>query len=158
MSFVEAIEAAYANYLNFSGRATRAAYWYFVLWVSIVTVAFVVFAALGVFYYKTVPTFGYISFIMGGLCGILTLANIIPGYSAQVRRLHDMGRGGGWVGWPLLLNVISQIIDHANKHPVDLGLLAIQLVLLLALVVIGLIVFVFLVQPSKDLSNPFASR
>ena len=42
MGFGQAIATGFANYVNFSGRATRPAYWYFVLFlfiVSIITVA-----------------------------------------------------------------------------------------------------------------------
>ncbi len=84
------------KYAVFSGRATRAEYWYFVLfnfifYVAITILSGVIFLASGV---NTVV-----------LLWIYILAVFIPGLAVAVRRLHDTGRSGWW----LLLNLIPLI-------------------------------------------------
>lgn len=98
MSFTEAITSAFQNFANFSGRARRSEYWYFVVFNSLVS--------------------GILSFLQtrgidfaGTLAGIFSLAVFIPSMSLAWRRLHDIGKSGGWffiglipvIGWIFLI-------------------------------------------------------
>lgn len=76
-NFGGAISACFKKYATFSGRANRAEYWWFYLFVFLVCL---------------VPFLGWIAAI--GL--------IIPSISAGVRRLHDIGKSG----WNWLFNLI----------------------------------------------------
>ncbi|MBR0411423.1 MAG: DUF805 domain-containing protein [Eubacterium sp.] len=99
MSITEAISSVLHNYANFSGRARRSEYWYWTLAVSVIN--------------SILTTIGQNSNIalITGLAGIFSLATLIPGLAVGVRRLHDIGKSGGWlfialvpiVGWILLL-------------------------------------------------------
>ncbi len=84
------------KYAVFNGRATRAEYWYFVLF------NFIVCVAIGILS-------GVIFFASGvniiALSWIYILAVFIPSLAVAVRRLHDTGRSGWW----LLLNFIPLI-------------------------------------------------
>lgn len=76
MTFVDAIKSGFSNYVGFSGRASRSAYWYWVL--------FVVLASIG------------LSIISETLSGLFSLGVLLPGIAVGTRRLHDVGRSGWW--------------------------------------------------------------
>lgn len=85
------------NYANFSGRARRQEYWMFVLiWLLIVT-SIVILDSLTEEYLG----FTWIS-IVGG---IFVLATLIPWLAVNIRRLHDIGKSGGY----LFINLIPLI-------------------------------------------------
>ncbi len=77
------------KYGVFGGRARRKEYWYFLLFniliemvlggIDRVTGSFSPEAELG---------------LLGGL---YSLAVLIPGIAVSVRRLHDIGKSGGWI-------------------------------------------------------------
>jgi len=100
MGFGQAISDGFANYFNFSGRASRPAYWYFVLFL---VVGGILTGALDM------ALFGAES--LGPVNGLFTLATLIPSLSVSVRRLHDIGRTGWWllllfiplIGWIVLI-------------------------------------------------------
>ncbi len=87
------------KYADFKGRARRAEYWSFTLCTSIIT---------GVFSLLNQITGWSIFATIGGL---ISLALLVPGLAVAWRRLHDIGKSGGWyfiglipvVGWILLI-------------------------------------------------------
>ncbi len=80
------------RYAQFTGRARRAEYWWFILFGVIVSVvASIVDALLGA---KTV-----------GVGTIVSLGLLIPQLAVGVRRLHDIGRSGWWLGGAMLLGI-----------------------------------------------------
>jgi uncharacterized membrane protein YhaH (DUF805 family) len=86
MGFGQAVSASFANYFNFTGRAVRSEFWYYMLFLMLVSIlAGVVDGVIG-------------SGSEIGPAGILTvLVTIIPSLSVQVRRLHDIDRTGWWI-------------------------------------------------------------
>ena len=106
MGFSQAVTLAFQQYFVFSGRATRAEYWWFV-----------VFAFLG----------GIVCGITDGLMGtaglvgtLFELAIFIPSLSLGCRRLHDINRSGWWqLLWLLLIPGIIVLIWAAT--PGDTG-------------------------------------
>lgn len=112
MSFTDAIRSGFDHYVNFEGRASRAAYWWWVLFAFIVNiVASFVDRALGWDYVVQ----GY-STGSGPIATVVALALLLPGLSVAVRRLHDTGRSGWWllisvipvIGWIMLLVFMLQ--------------------------------------------------
>ena len=97
MTFTQAIQSVFAQYATFTGRARRSEYWFFVLF------NYVISAALGFL--------GRYMFLFSILSGLYSLAVLIPSLAVTWRRLHDIGKGGGWyffilvplVGWIFLL-------------------------------------------------------
>ena len=97
--FVEALK----KYVVFSGRSRRKEYWYFVLFVVIVSIVLSLIDSLSGTYHSESGT--------GLLSGIFSLAILIPSIAVSVRRLHDIDRTGWWVlislvpliGWIVLL-------------------------------------------------------
>lgn len=84
--FGDAVRLFFQNYANFNGRASRSMYWWAVLFNCIVTCAISV-----------------IELIIGSetlvstLTGLYTLAVLVPSLAIGVRRMHDIGKGGGWI-------------------------------------------------------------
>lgn len=91
MTFLDAVKVCLNKYADFSGRASRAEFWWYMLF------QFVVCAICGA-----------ISQWLGYVC---SLALIVPTLAVAWRRLHDIGRAGGWwfigliplVGWIILI-------------------------------------------------------
>jgi uncharacterized membrane protein YhaH (DUF805 family) len=83
MSFTEAIKTCFRKYANFKGRASRAEYWWFALFVGLLYVVGLVLMSID-------ETVGSMVFV-GALLGV-----ILPQLAAAVRRLHDTGRSGAW--------------------------------------------------------------
>lgn len=86
MTFPQAIASVFSNYVNFSGRASRPEYWWFFLFMVLVSiVAAIIDAAL----FGSKNGFGPTSIV-------LTLATLLPGLAVGIRRLHDIDRTGWW--------------------------------------------------------------
>lgn len=90
MGFGQAVSAGFQNYFNFGGRASRPAYWWFVLFLVIggIVTAIIDFAVLG---YDIETT------TIGPVNGIFSLATLIPSLAVSARRLHDIDRTGWWL-------------------------------------------------------------
>jgi uncharacterized membrane protein YhaH (DUF805 family) len=97
--FVEALK----KYAVFSGRSRRKEYWYFVLFVVIISIALSLIDSLIGAYDRSSGA--------GLLSTIFSLAILIPSIAMSIRRLHDIHRTGWWVlislvpliGWIVLL-------------------------------------------------------
>lgn len=76
MTFQESIKVCFSKYADFSGRASRSEYWWFVLFILLVSAA--------------------TSLISPMLSGLFTLATLLPSIAAATRRLHDTQRTGWW--------------------------------------------------------------
>lgn len=98
------------KYAVFSGRARRKEYWMFLLFNFIV--AFVI---------------GFVLGFIGGILGIGTalsdpasviyvLAVLIPGIAVGVRRMHDIGRSGWWILFPLVNLVFLSLNSQPNEN------------------------------------------
>ncbi|MGE9984942.1 DUF805 domain-containing protein [Desulfovibrio sp. SGI.169] len=84
MSFTEAIASCLKNAATFRGRATRAEYWWFTLFSSLVSTAVnAVFMNAGEYGEP--------------LSALFQLALFLPGLTVGARRLHDTGRSGWWL-------------------------------------------------------------
>ncbi|MBR9763620.1 MAG: DUF805 domain-containing protein [Rhodobacteraceae bacterium] len=103
MSFSDAVRSCLRNYVTFSGRATRPEYWYFVLFgvlgsILLGIVDGVLFGAAEV---RTGP--GSIEASSDGpLSAIFSLLLILPTLSAGWRRMHDSGRSGLYLLYPII--------------------------------------------------------
>jgi uncharacterized membrane protein YhaH (DUF805 family) len=97
--FIEALR----KYAVFSGRSRRKEYWFFVLFVVIISIVLNIIDGLIGAYDRSMG--------VGLLSTIFSLAILIPSIAVSVRRLHDINRTGWWilialvplVGWIVLL-------------------------------------------------------
>ena len=88
VSFGEAIKLGFQNYVNFKGRAQRAEYGWWILFVIVTSIALVV---------VDIAVFGAEEADPTPLSNAFSLATFIPGLSVGVRRLHDIGKSGWWI-------------------------------------------------------------
>lgn len=81
-TFFGAIRVCLAKYADFNGRATRSEFWWFALFVTLVTSALV-----------------YLSEALGS---VFLIAMLLPFLAAGARRLYDMGKSGWWLLYMLV--------------------------------------------------------
>ncbi len=84
MNFLEAITSGFNNYFNFKGRASRSAFWFFILFEIIY---FFIAGLLMGFAGVTDEVFAIAVFV-------LVIPVLIPGISLTARRLHDFNQSG----------------------------------------------------------------
>ncbi len=91
MGFTDAIKTCFNKYVDFSGRASRPEYWWYALFVFLVSLA--------------------ISALSRSASGLFSLITLLPSLAVGARRLHDTDRSGWWlllwiipiIGWIVLL-------------------------------------------------------
>jgi uncharacterized membrane protein YhaH (DUF805 family) len=82
MTFGEAVRSGFDHYAKFDGRASRPAFWWWVLFVFLVGIAAnIIDFAIGA------PVF----------TALVGLALLLPNLSVSIRRLHDTNRTGWWI-------------------------------------------------------------
>lgn len=81
------------KYASFDGRARRKEYWSFALFNAII---YLIFYAVGIFLAVSTRS-ETLALIVFGILGIYGLGVIVPSLAVTVRRLHDIGKGGGWI-------------------------------------------------------------
>ncbi|CAN5539220.1 DUF805 domain-containing protein [soil metagenome] len=82
MSFTDAVKSAFDNYVNFDGRASRSAFWWFVL--------FEVLVLFGLYIIGAALFDSAVLYFLG------VLALFLPALAVAIRRLHDTNRSGWW--------------------------------------------------------------
>lgn len=97
MTFQESVKVCFTKYADFSGRATRSEYWWFVVFIVVVSIA--------------------ASFIGSIVYGLFSLAVLVPSIAAATRRLHDTNRSGWWqlICFIPLVGVIVLIVFLAQE-------------------------------------------
>ena len=100
MNMIEEVKICFSKYAQFQGRARRAEYWWFAL--------FLVLLGLGLAILD-VALFGFTWDEYGPLNTVFSLATLVPSFSVGARRLHDTGRSGWWQ-LLLLIPLIGVII------------------------------------------------
>jgi uncharacterized membrane protein YhaH (DUF805 family) len=98
MGFGEAIASCFRKYANFSGRAPRSEYWWWALFIVLVT--------FGVELVAGFLTAASGNKLVGGLLVLLMdLFFLLPNLAVVVRRLHDLNRSGWWYGALIILGL-----------------------------------------------------
>jgi uncharacterized membrane protein YhaH (DUF805 family) len=91
MSFAAAVRSVFSQYAGFAGRARRSEYWWFALFLALVSiVTSVLDNVLGTDFEGSATSGGVISLIAN-------LALLLPSLAVGVRRLHDTDRSGWWL-------------------------------------------------------------
>jgi uncharacterized membrane protein YhaH (DUF805 family) len=106
MTLEESIRTCFNKYADFNGRATRSEYWWFMLFLFLVSAGLNMVNRAGV------------------VAGLFSLATLIPSFAAGARRLHDTNRSGWWqllflvpiIGWILLLVWEVQASDTGSNR------------------------------------------
>lgn len=168
VGFSKAVRTCLRKYVTFSGRATRPEYWYFVLF------GFLGIVILSIFDYLlfggTVETTARSVEVQsnGPLASLFNLVMFVPGLAAGWRRMHDSGRSGLFLLYPLIVMVgIGMYLGFwaglARVTSGDLGALVggvggiIALVSILVMILSPLIVLWWLTRPSQPGDNEYGS-
>ena len=93
MTFGDSITTVFRKYADFTGRATRAEFWWFILFSTLVS------SALGSLNLATPE--GVIS-IGSSFAGLWSVGVLLPTLAVAVRRLRDAGRNWPELFWILL--------------------------------------------------------
>ena len=105
MGFIEAVKTCLRKYFTFTGRARRSEYWWFVLFLILaVTVGTSLLAMLVQWLCQAMDVDSFWPVMI--VSGLFSIVFVIPVYAAMVRRLHDTGRSGWWVGVNLLCSLV----------------------------------------------------
>jgi uncharacterized membrane protein YhaH (DUF805 family) len=93
VGFGDAVKEAFSHGFVYRGRASRSAYWWFVLFEAIVWIVLDLVFIIPAGMHNT-PAIFAVLFIVLGLVGIYLF---LVGLALLVRRLHDIDRTGWWV-------------------------------------------------------------
>lgn len=98
MTFTEAVITCLRRYATFKGRAPRSEYWWFALFCFLGGLAFGFLEGMinGITGTADGPTI---------LSGAFNFATLIPSIAAGWRRMHDTGRSGLYLLYPLIVMV-----------------------------------------------------
>ena len=131
------------KYAAFTGRAPRAEFWWFYLGTIVI--------GFGVDFLDKIAGDS------GALSSMTNLALLIPWISVTVRRLHDTDRSGWWV-LTLLLVFVAAIAMTAFGYMRYNGTgtaFAGGILLILAMLAVGVTMFVFMVLPGTEGPNRY---
>lgn len=153
MTARQSVRACFAGYVRFTGRATRSEYWWF--FASFVTGLILVALVDTLFFNSFEPQFsdGIVSTEFNGpVSTFFVLAMLLPLLTAGWRRMHDTGRSGLYLLYPIIVCIgifsfISFAGQDAELAKVILGLA------ILVLAISPLIVFWWLSRPSQTRDN-----
>jgi len=129
MNFIDAVASAFAEAFNFNGRSSRSEYWYFVL--------FVFLLSLGewAFYHFI----GFSNTVFFALQAII----LFPSYSLGARRLHDTGRSGWWQLFLIPTSLLSFVpygyVDLGDELNVYEPLFVLQIPIIIAFIILWVI-------------------
>lgn len=136
------------NYARFSGRASRAEFWWFFLFMMIIYMVVwgVLVGTIGVGAASGNPNpmamFGAFG-VMGIFLILLYLALLIPSIAVQVRRLHDTNRSGWWLGAFWLLYIAYMVMSFGMAFSASPGNPSPSLAGAGMTMVVGLVFFVY---------------
>jgi uncharacterized membrane protein YhaH (DUF805 family)/ribosomal protein S27AE len=139
------------QYADFKGRAQRKEYWSFYLFYSLGYILCAVVSAIidELFDYAS-PSVIAIPFIL------YILATTMPYMAVTVRRLHDSGQSGCWVGVAIILWLITIYYERTGKDSSLNSIVPPLLYIILALLII--LVFVFTLLNSQRKTNKWGAN
>ncbi|SRR6056297_1489705 len=93
MGFGEAVRTCWSKYGDFDGRAARAEFWWWVLFVAVVQILASAVLGLGLALFQNS---GFLQWLLVLVFMVIVLAFILPSIAVSVRRLHDRDLSGWW--------------------------------------------------------------
>jgi len=168
MGFMQSVKTCLSKYVVFSGRARRSEYWWFVLFVILVSVGL---AVLDTVFFETNPETGQGSNL---LSSVFQLAILLPMLAAGWRRLHDTGRPGWYLLLPAAFSIATVFMlmsgvavfsaletgvedPEALRGPAALlGLTGLMIMYVIQLVLTVLMIW-WLTRPSQEGTNEYGA-
>ena len=171
MTFQQSIVICFRKYFTFSGRATRPEYWWFFLFIFLCNLVLGIFDAI-LFSSETLPVEVTESDELsphddesGPLVSLFSLATFLPMLAVGWRRMHDTGRSGLYLFYPLIAMIGLGLFVWAfggealaSGDPASLFQGLFGVVVALALVVIAISPFIvlwWLTRPSQPGQNQY---
>jgi len=168
----EAFKLSLTRWNDFQGRSRRSEYWWTTVFVLVIT------SAIGLldeivskstypddYFTKSYDYFSLwlIEFKVYPLSTIAVLIFMIPIFAVSIRRMHDVGRTGWWIGIPLgisyfawpIFDVPSYLIASEPAHSEVMLLFRLQSVLFAILCITGLISLYFCLVDGDAEGNDF---
>jgi len=105
MTFGASIRTCFRKYVTFSGRATRSEYWFFVLFLFLTSSAISIVDATLFAASIAATAEGTGGAQNGPLSAIYGLATLLPAIAVGWRRMHDSGRSGLFLFYPVIVMV-----------------------------------------------------
>jgi len=165
MRFSEAVKTCFRKYVTFSGRASRPEYWWFVLFLFLgsIVAGFLDGLLFGAGSVEVTDT-TFSAETDGPLAALFSLATFLPALAAAWRRMHDTGRSGLYVLYPLIamfgtfsfIGFVGGMDLLAAGNFTELFSGVIGIILLFAVIVLVLspfIVLFWLTRPSQPGPN-----
>lgn len=142
MNLPEAVTVCIQDYYTFSGRARRSEYWWFILFVTVVSL---ILSAIDPVIFGRGMLLG-----LNGLFGLLTL---VPQLAVSWRRMHDTGRPGWYVLLPAISAILLFVFALGNPNSalgpgLVIGLAAMALLF-------SIVILVWLAMPGQPGENRF---
>ena len=119
MTFTQSVRTVFSNYVNFSGRATRPEFWWWTLFVFILSLVLQIVDGAVI-----APLLGFRPFApeAGDPLGMVAaLALLLPSLAVGVRRLHDIGRSGWWLLIALIPIIGLLVLIYWHVQPSEDG-------------------------------------
>ncbi len=170
MGPIKAVISCYVNILNFSGRARRAEYWWFFLFLLLIGIAVQAGVAMEAFsdpaFVSTLQDPAQLQAYMkrnedlyytAGLgAAIYVVLGWLPQLSVTIRRLHDTDHSGWFIFMPFLAAVVSIVASVVLSMTLPAGAAIASMLLALSVQLIASIWFlVVLCLPGTRGSNRF---
>ncbi len=169
MGFTPAIRTCFSKYVTFSGRASRPEYWWFILFVVLASIAA---GILDMMFFPAMVTvdstvtdtgFSYSAESRGPFSIIFALGVFLPFLTAGWRRMHDTGRSGLYLLYPLIVMIgigsfasLSGVALSPTGSEAVSGLFGLILILAyLVLMISPILVLWWLTRPSQPGENQF---
>lgn len=162
MTFAQSIRTCFAKYITFAGRASRSEYWWFFLFILLGNIATSILdtALFGWDGGSSDVNFSGTefeadtSYQAGPLGTIFGLGTLLPALSAGWRRMHDTGRAGYMLFYPLMVmaGIFIWLALYGNSGVIGGPLVTISIFVLL---ISPLLVLWWLSRPSQPDDNNY---
>ncbi len=86
------VQRCFQQYVGFTGRARRSEYWCFVLFNFLIYALLLTLGTIMVVRDNTIA-----GGVLYAIFYLYSLAVFLPNLAVSVRRMHDIGKGGGWI-------------------------------------------------------------
>lgn len=131
VSFKDAYIRYWVRWGDYHGRSSRQEYWKWFLDSAVISIVLsMIMTSIGVAW----------------LFALFSLANLVPGTTLVIRRLHDAGHTGKWMIPLVVFDVLLLVLAFGDATT---SLLWLTLIMLLVSFIDGIVVFVFILQHSK---------
>ncbi|WP_375174505.1 DUF805 domain-containing protein [Pseudooceanicola sp.] len=170
MTFQDAVKTCFRKYITFSGRATRPEYWWFVLFVFLGSILAEILdtAIFGFTEIEVERSAGHIvtEDRTGPFDALFSLATLLPLLAVGWRRMHDTGRSGLYLLYPILVWVgigtfasmagVTGELMSGNFAAAFTGLVGIIMIISILIAIFSpLIVIWWLTRPTQPGPNDY---